>query len=53
MFQQIQLNNPPTASKFGVRPNIFKFFLVSQSLLWAYLKILKNAKPREPKRAHA
>ena len=52
MFQQKKSQNPPTAFKFGVRPSIFKFILVSQYLLWAFLKLLYYAKPREKNITH-
>jgi hypothetical protein len=47
MFHPEKLNNPPTAFKFGVRPDIFKFILGSAVFVVGFLIPLKNAEPRE------
>jgi hypothetical protein len=52
MFHPEKLNNPPTASKSGVRPDIFKFILGSAVFVVGYLISQKNAEPRENNITH-
>jgi hypothetical protein len=52
MFHPEKLNNPPTASKSGVRPDIFKFILGSAVFVVCYLISQKNAEPRENNITH-
>jgi len=49
MFPLKKKNNPPTAFKFGVRPDIFKFILGSAVFVVGFFNTLNYAEPREQK----
>ena len=51
MFHLVKLNSPPTTSKRGGRPRIFKFILGSAVFVVGFLIPLKNAEPREKRNA--
>lgn len=52
MFQIKKSKNPPTAFKFGVRPNIFKFILGSAVFVVGFLIPINNAEPRTKNITH-
>lgn len=47
MFHFQSLNNPPTTSKLGVRPGIFKFILGSAVFVVGFINFFYYAEPRE------
>jgi hypothetical protein len=49
MFHPEKLDNPPTTSKFGVRPNIFKVSLCSAVFVVGFLISQYHAEHREQK----
>lgn len=51
MFPIKKSNKPPTAFKSGERPDIFKFILGSAVFVVGFLIPLKNAEPREKRKA--